>query len=92
MTGEVTLTGLVLPIGGVKEKVLAARRSGIKHVIMPKANAKDLYDLPDEARNEMQFTFVDHVSQVLEIAIPGLAQRQCAEERDRVETVEEVLT
>ncbi|MCC6585412.1 MAG: endopeptidase La [Bryobacterales bacterium] len=93
MTGEVTLTGLVLPIGGVKEKVLAARRSGIKHVIMPKANAKDLYDLPDEARNEMQFTFVEHVSQVLEIAIPGLAARQCnGEERNRAETVEEVLT
>jgi len=75
MTGEITLTGLVLPIGGVKEKVLAARRSGIRHVILPKANAKDLHDLPEEARREMQFTFVDHVAQALALAIPGLAER-----------------
>ena len=57
MTGEITLTGLVLPIGGIKEKVLAARRAGIQTVIMPKANQKDLRDLPEEVRKEMEFIF-----------------------------------
>jgi ATP-dependent Lon protease len=72
MTGEVTLTGLVLPIGGVKEKVLAARRAGINRVILPMANKKDLRDLPDHVRAEMEFKFVDRVEQVLELMIPGL--------------------
>jgi ATP-dependent Lon protease len=72
MTGEVTLTGLVLPIGGVKEKVLAARRAGIKRVILPMANKKDLRDIPDHVRSEMEFKFVDRVEQVLELMIPGL--------------------
>ena len=75
MTGEITLSGLVLPIGGVKEKVLAARRTGIKRVILPKANQKDLRELPDEARAEMEFIFADRVEQVLENAIPNVAQR-----------------
>ena len=72
MTGEVTLTGLVLPIGGVKEKVLAARRAGLKRVILPMANKKDLRDLSDDVRAEMEFKFVDRVEQVLELMIPGL--------------------
>ena len=72
MTGEVTLTGLVLPIGGVKEKVLAARRSGIRRVILPMGNKKDLRDLPDHVRQEMQFHFVERVEEVLALAIPGL--------------------
>ena len=73
MTGEITLTGLVLPIGGVKEKVLAARRAGINRVVLPKANEKDLYDVPEEAKKEMQFVFVEHISEVLEAAIPAFA-------------------
>ncbi|MCC6536625.1 MAG: endopeptidase La [Bryobacterales bacterium] len=73
MTGEITLTGLVLPIGGVKEKVLAARRCGIRTVILPKANQKDLHDIADEIRAEMEFHFVEHVHEVLRITIPGLA-------------------
>jgi ATP-dependent Lon protease len=72
MTGEVTLTGLVLPIGGVKEKVLAARRAGIKRVILPRGNQKDLRDLPEEVRNEMEFRFADRVEEVLADMLPGL--------------------
>ena len=75
MTGEVTLTGLVLPIGGIKEKVLAARRAGIHTVIMPKANQKDLRDLPEGVRNEMEFIPVQRVEEVLRTAIPQLSER-----------------
>jgi len=78
MTGEVTLAGLVLPIGGVKEKVLAARRAGIKRVILPQGNKKDLRDLPDHVRQEMQFHFVDRVEEVLSIVIPGINVRTLA--------------
>jgi len=78
MTGEITLTGLVLPIGGIKEKVLAARRSGIKTVIMPKANQKDLRDLPEEVRQEMEFIFASRVEDVLQTAIPQLSERMNA--------------
>jgi ATP-dependent Lon protease len=65
MTGEITLAGLVLPVGGIKEKVLAARRSGILRVILPRENEKNLADLPERVRNEMQFVFVDNVSDVM---------------------------
>jgi ATP-dependent Lon protease len=75
MTGEITLTGLVLPIGGVKEKVLAARRAGMKRVILPRANQKDLRDVPEEARKELEFIFADHIEDVLCAAIPGFADR-----------------
>lgn len=72
MTGEVTLTGLVLPIGGVKEKVLAARRAGLRRVILPRANQKDLRDLPEEVRQEMEFVFADRVEDVLRAMLPSL--------------------
>jgi ATP-dependent Lon protease len=75
MTGEVTLTGLVLPIGGLKEKVLAARRAGIHTVIMPKANQKDLRDLPEGVRKEMQFLPAERVEDVLCAVIPQLRER-----------------
>jgi ATP-dependent Lon protease len=75
MTGEITLTGLVLPIGGVKEKVLAARRAGIKRVILPKPNQKDLRDLPDAARAEMEFIFVERIEEVLEAAVPTVGEK-----------------
>jgi ATP-dependent Lon protease len=74
MTGEVTLSGLVLPVGGIKEKMLAARRLGIKRVIIPKQNEKDLKDLPEDARAEMDFIFAEHVHEVLLAAIPGIAE------------------
>jgi ATP-dependent Lon protease len=74
MTGEVTLSGLVLPVGGIKEKMLAARRLGIRRVIIPKQNEKDLRDLPADAREEMEFIFAEHVHEVLLAAIPGIAE------------------
>jgi ATP-dependent Lon protease len=76
MTGEVTLTGLVLPVGGIKEKVLAAARQGVKHVILPKDNADDLRQLPDEVRNTLTFTLAERVEDVLEVAVPALPQLQ----------------
>lgn len=75
MTGEITLTGLVLPIGGVKEKVLAARRAGVNRVILPRENQKDMRELPDNVRAEMEFVFADRVEEVLTAAIPDLAPR-----------------
>ena len=78
MTGEITLTGLVLPVGGIKEKVLAARRAGIRRVILPKANEKDLRELPDYVRQEMEFILAERIEDVLTAAIPELAGRLAA--------------
>jgi len=75
MTGEITLTGLVLPIGGLKEKVLAARRAGLRRVIMPKPNQPELRELTDEVRSEMEFILVERVEEVLAAVIPALAER-----------------
>ncbi len=73
MTGEITLSGLVLPVGGIKEKVLAARRAGIKQVIVPRDNENDLRDLPDEVRDSLQIVLAKRIEEVLEAAIPELA-------------------
>jgi ATP-dependent Lon protease len=75
MTGEITLTGLVLPVGGIKEKVLAARRAGLKRVILPHENEKDLDELPEDIRKEMEFIFADKIQDVLSAAIPQLTQQ-----------------
>jgi ATP-dependent Lon protease len=69
MTGEITLRGQVLPVGGVKEKVLAAHRAGLKCVILPKQNAKDLEDVPEEVRASLQFVLAEHVDDVFEAAL-----------------------
>ena len=69
MTGEITLRGLVLPIGGLKEKSLAAMRAGISTVIIPKLNEKDLVDVPEEAKQKLKFVPVENVEQVLEAAL-----------------------
>jgi ATP-dependent Lon protease len=69
MTGEVTLRGLVLPIGGLKEKSLAAMRAGINTVIIPKLNEKDLADVPEEAKQKLKFVPVENVDQVLAVAL-----------------------
>ena len=69
MTGEITLRGRVLPIGGLKEKALAAHRSGIHTVIIPKDNRKDLEDIPQNIRRKIQFHPVDSMDEVLKIAL-----------------------
>lgn len=78
MTGEITLSGLVLPVGGIKEKVLAAHRANIHIIIIPKDNEKDLRELPDQVRNETQFIFVERIEDVLIAAIPELSNRLTA--------------
>jgi ATP-dependent Lon protease len=71
MTGEITLRGRVLPIGGVKEKVLGAVRAGIKTIILPKENAPDLEDLPEEVRKTLDVHLVEEVGEVLTLALRG---------------------
>jgi len=71
MTGEITLRGKVLGIGGLKEKVLAAHRAGIKTVIVPRENEKDLEDIPPEIRRELRLVLVEHMDEVLEVALAG---------------------
>ena len=75
MTGEVTLTGQVLPIGGLKEKLLAAHRAGIKQVIIPKENEKDLVDIPKKVREDIKFTIVENVDEVLRVALKNELKR-----------------
>ncbi len=71
MTGELTLSGRVLPVGGIKEKILAARRAGVKTVILPRKNEKNLEDIPDYIKKEMNFVLVDHVQEVLDLVLPS---------------------
>src|SRR5262249_9960648 len=76
MTGEITLRGRVLPVGGIKEKVLAARRAGIETVLLPHRNAKDLDDVPEEVRRSLRIVFVENMDELLEQALePPAAQR-----------------
>ena len=74
MTGELTLTGLVLPVGGIKEKVLAAHRSGFRHIVLPRENEADLKKLPEEVRADLTFTLADTLKDVLDVAIPDNAE------------------
>lgn len=69
MTGEITLRGRVLPIGGLKEKSLAAHRAGIRKVLLPKDNERDLSDIPDSVRSAMTFVPVSHMDEVLQHAL-----------------------
>ena len=75
MTGEITLSGLVMPVGGVKEKILAARRAGMKRVILPKENEKDLAQLPEAVREEMELIPAENLGEVIRVAIPELAEQ-----------------
>jgi ATP-dependent Lon protease len=79
MTGEITLRGNVLPVGGIKEKVLAAYRAGIREIILPEENEKDLEEIPEDLRSELTFHLVDHMDEVLRGALvhgvePGVTQ------------------
>ena len=69
MTGEITLRGRVLPVGGIKEKVLAAHRLGIRTIILPKENRRDLEDIPADIRKELRFVEVEHMDEVLKEAL-----------------------
>src|SRR4030095_16900801 len=69
MTGEVTLRGRVLPIGGLKEKVLGAHRAGITHIILPKDNEADIEDIPEDVQQKLTFHCVDTLDEVFEIAL-----------------------
>ncbi len=71
MTGELTLRGLVLPVGGIKNKVLAARRAGLRRIVLPAKNEKDLEEIPEQVREGMEFHFVERVDEVLALALTG---------------------
>jgi ATP-dependent Lon protease len=78
MTGEITLTGLVLPVGGIREKALAAKRFGMKTFVLPALNEPDLKELPEEIRKDLRFVPVSTLEQVLEIALPPVAAETAA--------------
>jgi ATP-dependent Lon protease len=83
MTGEITLRGQVLPIGGLKEKILAAHRVGLKTVIIPKRNEQDLDDIPEEVRDSLKFVLADCVDQVFEAALRDGERRAARRARPR---------
>ena len=72
MSGEITLSGLVLPVGGLKEKIMAAQRAGIRRVLLPRLNEHSLSELPPSVRSEIEVVFVDHIEEAIHYAIPGL--------------------
>ena len=90
MTGEITLRGNVLPIGGVKEKVTAAHRSGIKHIILPDHNKKDLEDIPQHIKKDLNFYFAKEIMDVIDVAIPGLNGRKKRTPRKTTSKVKKV--
>ena len=81
MTGEITLTGQVLPIGGLKEKALAAQRNGIKRVIAPRQNEADIDEIPEHLRRDLEFIFVSDIGEVLDAALEGPAPVRLREAR-----------
>jgi ATP-dependent Lon protease len=76
MTGELTLTGQVLPIGGVREKALAAQRAGLKRIVLPRENEHDLDELPEETRRELEFVLADSIEDVFAAALDGAPARK----------------
>jgi len=76
MTGEITLSGRVLPIGGSKEKVLAAQRVGVHTVILPKENRVELRQVPDSARSQLRFVFAEHMDEVLPVVLHPMGKSE----------------
>ncbi|QEK37886.1 endopeptidase La [Candidatus Cytomitobacter indipagum] len=85
MTGEISLRGRVLPIGGVKEKVLAAHRSGIENIVLPKKNEKDLEEVPSYVKKSINFHLCEYVDEVIQIAIPDLSEGKLRSEDSKSE-------
>jgi ATP-dependent Lon protease len=83
MTGEITLRGRVLPVGGVKEKMLAAHRAGIRHMLMPADNRRDLSDIPRNVRRKIEVKLVEHMDDVLEMALVKPAQSDITDRKDK---------
>ncbi len=79
MTGEISLRGLVLPVGGIKEKVVAAARAGIRRVMLPARNRKDYEDIPDEVRGTIEFIWLDTVDQAVTAALEAAADRTASD-------------
>jgi ATP-dependent Lon protease len=75
MTGEISLRGAVLPVGGIKEKMLAAHRAGIKRILMPERNQKDMIDVPDQAKKEMEFFFIKKIDEILPLVLTELPEK-----------------
>ena len=86
MTGEISLRGLVLPVGGIKEKTIAAARAGIKRVILPARNRRDLEDIPQSTRDALQFVWVDRVTEALAVALAGATRSEADSEPTEPET------
>ncbi len=82
MTGEITLRGAVLPVGGIKEKVLAARRAGIREIFVPERNRKDVEEIDGAQRTSLRFHYVDEVDDVLRAIFPGIAAAPVRRDRD----------
>jgi len=83
MTGEVTLTGKVLPVGAIKEKVIAANRAGIREIILPRLNEKDLEEIPMRIMKGMRFRFIDRVDEGISLALVAGNARRASRQRRR---------
>ena len=94
MTGEITLRGRVLPVGGIREKVLAAHRSGLKIIILPEKNQKDLIDVPEKVLKGLKIVPVSHLDQVLEVALheQGATPSRFQEIKKRIKNDKEAKT
>ena len=86
LTGEITLRGLMLPVGGIKNKVLAARRAGLKRIVLPAKNEKDLEEVPEQAREGLEFVFVNNIEEVLKVALGADRKRPRRRKRAKAST------